>query len=48
MGLTERWVHLRDLRKKWAESPGIQMVKVGYERCGGRVPGSASYCVAPH
>ena len=34
MGLTERWVHIRDLRTKWAATPGIQLIKVGYERYG--------------
>jgi hypothetical protein len=34
MGLTERWTHIRDLRKKWTDTPGIQLIKVGYERYG--------------
>src|SRR6202171_3737325 len=34
MGLTERWTHIRDLRKKWTDTPGIQFIKVGYERYG--------------
>ena len=34
MGLTERWEHIRDLRTKWAATPGIQLIKVGYERYG--------------
>ena len=34
MGLTERWVRMRDLWKKWSQAPGVQMVKVGYERFG--------------
>jgi phage terminase large subunit-like protein len=34
MGLTERWQRIRDLRKKWADTLGVQMIKVGYERYG--------------
>jgi hypothetical protein len=34
MGLSERWQKIRDLWKKWSESPGVQFVKVGYERYG--------------
>ena len=34
MGLRERWERIRDLRKKWMREPGVQMVKVGYERFG--------------
>jgi len=34
MGLTERWTRIRDLRKKWSDTPGIQLIKVGYERYG--------------
>jgi hypothetical protein len=34
MGLAERWVRIRDLRKKWADTPGVQLIKVGYERYG--------------
>ncbi|MEO5765980.1 MAG: hypothetical protein ABIR52_11775 [Casimicrobiaceae bacterium] len=34
MGLAERWQHLRDLRKKWLAVPGVQLVRVGYERFG--------------
>jgi len=34
MGLTERWVMLNGLRKKWKRAPGVQHVRVGYERFG--------------
>lgn len=34
MGLRERWVKMRDLRKRWMREPGVQSVRVGYERFG--------------
>lgn len=34
MSLTERWQMLKYLRTKWVNSPGIQVVKVGYEKYG--------------
>lgn len=34
MDLTERWTRMRDLRERWTRMPGVQGVKVGYERFG--------------
>lgn len=34
MALSERWQRLRDLHRKWSNAPGVQLVKVAYERYG--------------
>ncbi len=34
MGLSERWRNLKALRKVWTNMPGVQSVKIGYERFG--------------
>ncbi|HEY1243555.1 MAG TPA: hypothetical protein VGF29_01865 [Hyphomicrobiaceae bacterium] len=34
MPLSERWERLRDLHKRWSKMPGVQLVKVGWERYG--------------
>lgn len=34
MSLKERWEKLNGLRKVWSAMPGVQMVRVGYERYG--------------
>ena len=34
MKLSERWAMLLHLRNKWRDAPGVQMIRVGYERFG--------------
>lgn len=34
MTLSQRWVCLRDLYRKWSKEPGVALIKVGYERYG--------------
>lgn len=34
MKLSERWEMLLNLHRKWREAPGVQMLRVGYERFG--------------
>ncbi|MER2511286.1 MAG: hypothetical protein ABTQ25_02500 [Nitrosomonas ureae] len=34
MGLAERYTRIKELRKKWMRMPGVQSVRVGYERYG--------------
>lgn len=36
MGLAERWTKLKELHRIWSTMPGVQMVRVGYERYGMR------------
>ncbi len=34
MSLGDRWLAIKRLRRKWREMPGVQLVRVGYERFG--------------
>lgn len=34
MNLNAKWAALKNLHRKWTDMPGVQMVKVGYERFG--------------
>ena len=34
MGLSERYMRIKELRKTWTRMPGVQIVRVGYERYG--------------
>lgn len=34
MGLSERYLRIKELRKTWMRMPGVQTVRVGYERYG--------------
>lgn len=34
MTLSQRWIAIRDLYKRWAKEPGVQEIQVGYERYG--------------
>ena len=34
MPLSERWSRLKELHKKWSNMPGVQLLRVGYERYG--------------
>ena len=34
MSLSERWQRIKGLRRKWRDMPGVQLVRVGYERFG--------------
>jgi phage terminase large subunit-like protein len=37
MKLTERWDYIKQFKRKWEAHPGVQMVRVGYERYGQQV-----------
>lgn len=37
MKLSDRWSFIKQMRTKWLAHPGVQMVKVGYERYGQQV-----------
>ena len=37
MKLSDRWDYIKQFKKKWDTHPGVQMVKVGYERYGQQV-----------
>ena len=41
MALSERWARMKELRKKWMETPGVQNVYVGYESYG--IPDALDY-----
>lgn len=41
MGLKERWERMKELRKKWMTTPGVQNVSVGYESYG--IPDALDY-----
>jgi hypothetical protein len=34
MPLSQRWAKLKGLHQKWSKAPGVQLLKVGYERYG--------------
>ena len=34
MPLSQRWENLKNLHKRWSQMPGVQHIKVGYERYG--------------
>lgn len=37
MPMSDRWKRIRELHEKWSGMPGVQMIKVGYERYGMQV-----------
>src|SRR5207344_2994034 len=37
MKLSDRWDYIKQFKRKWESHPGVQMVRIGYERYGQQV-----------